>query len=129
MTPYPIYPQPDESRSAYALWSPASTPNSHFPLQVSVVLNTNHYNGYNFVGDGTIQLLGDTPQVLQVHYRGGLTFDAEEYVHYQARWITPGKKLAILMQKPESSRTAACRAPHRSRSSSSLTLDATTGLS
>ena len=103
-TPYPIYGQP--SPHVDDPWSPAATLNKRFPLQVRLTFQDNHFNGYFYSGTGTARLFGSTLQAIPFHYHCGLTFDEATY---QARWITPGKKLAILMQEPYSSHTASCR--------------------
>jgi len=101
LTPHPIYPQPDAHIDDP--WSPASNLNKRFPLQVRLTFQDNHFNGYFYTGTGTARLSGSS---LPFHYNCGLTFDEAVY---QARWIKPGKKLAILMQQPYSHRTASCR--------------------
>jgi hypothetical protein len=101
LTPHPIYPQPDAHIDDP--WSPASNLNKRFPLQVRLSFQDNHFNGYYYTGTGTARLSGSS---LPFHYNCGLTFDEAVY---QARWIKPGKKLAILMQQPYSHHTASCR--------------------
>ena len=101
LTPHPIYDQP--SPHIDDPWSPAAMLNKRFPLQVRLTFQDNHFNGYFYTGTGTARLSGSS---LPFHYNCGLTFDEAVY---QARWIKPGKKLAILMQQPYSHRTASCR--------------------
>ena len=105
LTPHPIYDQPGPHIDDP--WSPASNLDKRFPFQIQLTFQDNHFNGYYYTGTGTARLSGSAAlQILPFHYHCGLTFDEAVY---QARWIKPGKKLAILMQQPYSNRTASCR--------------------
>jgi hypothetical protein len=84
---------------------PATTPNPSFPLHVNLRLHDNHFNYFwsDFRGQGQLVANNTT---YNFRYECPNTFRRRSA--FQARWSKDGKKLDILLQKPDSSRTETC---------------------
>jgi hypothetical protein len=93
---------------------PATVPNPRFPLQAQILNGNWKYNGnHEYKGSGTVVLLGQTNETLSYKYRCVNSFRGSGLT-YQARWVKAGQKLEILMDKPNSRGTRACRLSTRS---------------
>jgi hypothetical protein len=89
-------------------WLPDWQPNPRFPLTVSLRLETRLYDGSNFIGAGSGHLF-DQGANLDFRYRCDLTFPVGPAIEFQARWVTPNRKLEIRLRDPHSDRTRTCR--------------------
>ena len=100
-----------ESYRATAIpnWKVASEPNSRFPVIVRLVLQEKRYDGFNYVGSGTGYVFNPQEENISFRYVCDLTFAQRLPTEFQARWVRPGRKLEILLQKPGSTRTGTCR--------------------
>jgi hypothetical protein len=88
---------------------PATAANPRFPLQVQIVSGRWKYNGnHEYKGSGSMRLVGQASQSLTYKYRCADSFKDSGQT-YAARWVKQGQKLEILMSKPNSHRTTACR--------------------
>ena len=89
-------------------WHAADTPNQRFPLRVHLDFSDHRYDGFNYRGKGAAILATSPSQVHEISYRCDLTLDLSE-PEFEARWIIPGRKLEVLLQKPHSTHTRTCR--------------------
>jgi hypothetical protein len=90
-------------------WVAAMRPNPRFPITVLLTLNSNSYNGVQYSGQGNAHVFNPHGENLFFHYRCELTFEPYRPAEFQARWITPQRKLEILLLKPGTSHTRRCR--------------------
>lgn len=84
-----------------------STPSPDFPLQVSLRVHGNTWNGIYeyYAGHGKFQIASAnsaTPAApIDFEYQCGVTFLKPEANQFQARWLKPDKTLQILLFDPE----------------------------
>ena len=97
------------SYSPPAPWTATRNPNPRFPITVLLSLAYNRYDGDSFVGAGKGHVFNPRGEDLAFKYRCGITFTRKKPVEFYGRWITPDRKLEILLGKPGTNHTRTCR--------------------
>ena len=82
--------------------------NPRFPITVRLDLQDNRYDGFDYAGSGTGHVFNPQGENIEFRYRCDLTFSVGPTEFY-ARWVKPGRKLEILLEKPGTTRTRTCR--------------------
>jgi hypothetical protein len=90
-------------------WLAAKDATPRYPITVRLELDYNRYNGDGFSGGGEAHIFNPHGEDLQFKYRCGLTFPSHQPVEFYGRWVVPGRKLEILLQKPYTNRVRPCR--------------------
>jgi hypothetical protein len=105
VTQMPNWPAADSFPSPTAPLRAALAPNPKFPLRVGLKLSEHHFNYLwsDFRGQGKLVVNNDS---YNFRYECPDTFRTRR--EFQARWSKDGKKLDILLQKPDSSHTEVC---------------------
>ena len=92
-------------------WRAAIDPDPRFPMRVKLSFesgrNRNRYNGLSYYGGGTAEVL--SPQVANLNFRYDCDLSLSHLGELQARWIIPGSKLEVLLQKAGTTHTRTCR--------------------
>ena len=97
---------PDRPAKPYI---PAITTNPRFSLSAEMLTGRWSYHGnHTYKGAGKLVLLDSSRDSFAVHYACANSFRIKNET-YSARWVTEGKKLEILMNKPGSDRISRCR--------------------
>jgi hypothetical protein len=97
---------PDRPSKPYI---PAKATDPHFNLSAKMITGRWFYRGdHTYRGTGKLVLLDSSRDHFAFHYACANSFQPIEQT-YSARWVTPGKKLEILMNKPGTTRISRCR--------------------
>ena len=97
---------PDRPSKPYM---PAKVTDPRFDLSAQMITGRWSYNGnHEYKGAGKLVLLDLSRDHFVFRYSCANSFRPVDET-YSARWITPGKKLEILMNKPGTTRISRCR--------------------
>jgi hypothetical protein len=92
-------------------WKAAINPDPRFPLRVKLTFdqgrNRNKYNGLSYYGRGIAEVIA--PQATNLNFTYDCDLSLGHLGELQARWITPGRKLEVLLQNAGATRTRTCR--------------------
>jgi len=105
VTQMPNWPTVDSFPTPTPPLRAAIKPNPAFPLRVDLKLSERHFNYFwsDFRGEGELVVNNNS---YNFRYECPDTF--RTYREFQARWTKGGKKLDILLQKPDSNHTEVC---------------------
>ena len=88
---------------------PATATDPHFNLSAKMITGRWSYRGnHTYRGAGELVLLDPSRDHFAFRYACANSFQTREQT-YSARWVTPGTKLEILMNKPGAARISRCR--------------------
>lgn len=91
-------------------WVSYLAPNPRFPITVRLSQHYGRYTGISWVGLGDGHVFNPTGEDVTFHYRCGVSFPTGVPIEFYGRWITPGRKLEIVLRKPGSDlKTRTCR--------------------
>ena len=97
---------PDRPSKPYI---PATATDPRFNLSAKMITGRwSYYGNHTYKGAGRLVLLDSSRDHFAFRYGCANSFQTREQT-YSARWVTPGKKLEILMNKPGTTRISRCR--------------------
>ena len=84
-------------------------PSSRFPITVQLRADEAGVRHGDFVGHGTVHVFNPRSENLTFQYRCSIAFPAYRPTEFYARWVTPGRKLEIVLRRPGTNHTGTCR--------------------